>query len=263
MGKPDPTLTYVQYLNLDQVLTAQKTRSAEHDELLFIVIHQIYELWFKQLLHELGAAQRHLQVGDTAHSVRSLDRTAKIFRVAVDQLDVLETMTPLQFAGFRPHLAASSGYESAQFRELEAVLGRRDPAVAERYRAGSAERARIVGAMTRPALFDSFLRYLDKHGYKVPQSALLRDFDRPWESSDEVVDLLYAVYQEDGESVLVCEHLVTLDEIVQEWRYRHVKMVERTIGGKRGTAGSTGSAYLRTTVGKPAFPDLWAVRTQL
>jgi tryptophan 2,3-dioxygenase len=263
MAEVDPTLTYKQYLSLDQVLTAQRTRSAEHDELLFIIMHQIYELWFKQLLHELARLQKLLESGDTPHALRTLQRTLTILKTAVAQLDVLETMTPKQFSSFRDWLAASSGFESAQFREVEAVLGRRDQRVVRRYPAGSDERRRIAEAMSRPSLFDSFVRYLDTQGYAIPPETIGRDVRQPIEPSQPLQDILLKVYQDDETAVVMCERLVDLDEGVQEWRYRHVKMVERTIGAKRGTAGSSGAAYLKTTIDRSVFPDLWTVRTRL
>jgi len=240
-------LTYSSYLALDEVLGAQRPRSDEHDELLFIVIHQVYELWFKQLLHELAHLQARLEDGDTSHAIRTLRRILTILKVAVAQIDVLETMSPRQFSGFRDRLDASSGFQSWQFRELEAVLGRRDPEVFEHYPEGSEARARIAAAMARPPVFDSFLAYLRTQGYVT----------------DDVLAALLAAYGDDGGPAQLAEHLVDLDEGLQEWRYRHVKMVERTIGDKAGTGGSAGAAYLRTTLSRPVFPALWAVRSRL
>ncbi|MEU6644212.1 tryptophan 2,3-dioxygenase family protein [Saccharomonospora sp. NPDC046836] len=254
------TLTYSSYLALDEVLGAQRPRSAEHDELLFIVIHQVYELWFKQLLHELAFLQRHLEDGDTPHAVRTLRRILTILKVVVAQIDVLETMTPSQFTTFRARLDAASGFQSGQFRELEAVLGRRDRAVFEHYPQGSAARERIAAAMVRPSLFDSFLIYLRAHGYDIPGE---RDVRAPLAPSPATQAVLLQVYRDDTSPALVCELLVDLDEGLQEWRYRHVKMVERTIGDKAGTGGSSGATYLRTTLSTPVFPDLWAVRREL
>ena len=263
MTDRSPALTYHAYLALDEVLGAQRPRSDEHDEMLFIVIHQVYELWFKELLHELAHLQRRLEEGDTPHALHTLRRVLTILKVAVAQIDVLETMTPRQFLGFRNRLDAASGFQSAQFRELEAALGRRDPGVFEHYPQGSDARRRIAEAMTRPSLFDSFLRYLATQGYAVPAPALGRDVAAPWEPSTDVQRALLAVYRDDGEPAQVAERLVDVDEGIQEWRYRHVKMVERTIGTKAGTGGSRGAAYLRTTLSTPMFPDLWALRSQL
>jgi tryptophan 2,3-dioxygenase len=254
-------VTYSGYLRLDQLLSAQQPRSGEHDEMLFIVVHQIYELWFKQLLHELGKLQAELESGETTHAMRTLRRALAILKIVVAQLDVLETMTPTQFTRFRDMLGTSSGFQSAQFRELEAVLGRRDPVMMSVYDKGSQERERIAAAMARPCLFDSFIRYLTGQGYQVPAEIANRDVGQPLEPSDGMQQVLKQVYDDDTDATAVCELLVDLDEGMQEWRYHHIKMVERTIGGRRGTGGSAGAAYLRTTLGQPTFPDLWAVRS--
>jgi tryptophan 2,3-dioxygenase len=254
-------VTYSGYLRLDQLLSAQQPRSGEHDEMLFIIVHQIYELWFKQLLHELGKLQAELESGETTHAMRTLRRALAILKIVVAQLDVLETMTPTQFTRFRDMLGTSSGFQSAQFRELEAALGRRDPVMVAVYDKGSQERERIAAAMARPCLFDSFIRYLTGQGYQVPAEIAGRDVGQPLEPSDGMQQVLKQVYDDDTDATAVCELLVDLDEGMQEWRYHHIKMVERTIGGRRGTGGSAGAAYLRTTLGQPTFPDLWAVRS--
>ena len=180
----DAALTYGRYLALDEVLGAQRPRSDEHDEMLFIVIHQVYELWFKQLLHELAHLQDRLEAGDTSHAVRTLRRILTILKVAVAQIDVLETMSPRQFASFRDRLDASSGFQSWQFRELEAVLGRRDAGAFEHYADGSAARVAIESAMSRPSLFESYLTYLSTNGYAAAAS--------------EVETTLLAVYRDDA-----------------------------------------------------------------
>ena len=262
MSSEHPALTYTSYLALDEVLGAQRPRSEEHDEMLFIVIHQVYELWFKQLLHELAHLQQRLEAGDTPHAEHTLRRVLTVLKVVVAQIDVLETMTPREFTSFRGRLEAASGFQSAQFRELEAVLGRRDPQVLEHHPDGPA-RDRIAAAARRPSVFDSFLRYLAGRGYDVPAAALQRDVSAPVEPSPEVQRVLLAVYRDDGEPARVAERLVDVDEGLQEWRYRHVKMVERTIGAKPGTGGSAGAGYLRTTLDQPLFPDLWAIRSEL
>jgi tryptophan 2,3-dioxygenase len=258
-----PAVNYSSYLALDELLAAQRPLSDEHDEMLFIVIHQVYELWFKQLIHEVGQLQARLEVGDTPHALLTLKRILTILKVAVAQIDVLETMTPRQFLSFRNRLKAGSGFQSAQFRELEAMLGSREPDVLGRYPDEGPARGRIAAAMSRPSLFDSFLRYLVVQGYDMPADALKRDVEQPLGPSREVQDVLLRVYRDDGEAAQVAERLVDVDEGVQEWRYRHVKMVERTIGTKPGTGGSSGAAYLRTTLFTPVFPDLWEIRTEL
>jgi tryptophan 2,3-dioxygenase len=253
-------VTYSGYLRLDLLLSAQQPRSGEHDEMLFIVIHQVYELWFKQLLHEFGQVQAELESGGGRHAPRTLRRTLAIMKIVVAQLDVLETMTPTQFTRFREWLGTSSGFESAQFRELEAVLGRRDPMMVAAYAEGSPERARISAAMSRPSVFDSFVRYLAGQGYRIPADIAHRDVSQPLQASEAMQQVLKKVYEDDTEAAAVCELLVDLDEGLQEWRYRHIKMVQRTIGTRRGTGGSPGASYLTTTLANPTFPDLWALR---
>jgi tryptophan 2,3-dioxygenase len=250
-------LTYSAYLRLDQLLSGQEPRSGQHDELLFVIIHQVYELWFKQILHELEFLQRQLEDGNDSGALHTSRRIAKILKTIVGQLDVLETMTPRQFASFRDGLGTSSGFQSAQFRHIEAVLGRRDfPAALVSDDAG------LGAAMQRRSVFDSLLRYLAATGYAIPTDALARDPSRPWRSDPAVRRVLVEVYGTDtGSALEVCEALVDMDEGLQEWRYRHVKMVERIIGSNPGTGGTTGAEYLRSTLFRPAFPDLWGVRS--
>jgi tryptophan 2,3-dioxygenase len=260
MTNHQASLTYSSYLALDEVLGAQRPRSEEHDELLFIVIHQVYELWFKQLLHEGARLQRRLQAADSTQALHTLKRMLTILKTVVAQIDVLETMTPRQFTAFRDRLEAASGFQSAQFRELEALLGRRDESVLHHYPEDSPERARIAATMARPSLYDSLLRYVAANGYDVP---LDRDVRQSLEPSPAIQRALLAAYGDDSEPAQVCERMVDLDEGVMEWRYRHVQMVRRTIGDKGGTGGSAGARYLATTLLRPAFPDLWAVRSEL
>src|SRR5919198_4694813 len=167
-----PALTYASYLRLDEILGAQSPRSEEHDEHLFIVIHQVYELWFKQLIHELQELQRRLEEGHGPHALHTLRRLLAILKTVVAQIDVLETMNPRQFGNFRTRLESASGFQSAQFRELEAVLGRRDRRVLAQYGDDSGAQATIAAAMERLSVYDSFLRYLAAHGYPVPAEAL-------------------------------------------------------------------------------------------
>ncbi|WP_067473189.1 tryptophan 2,3-dioxygenase [Actinomadura hibisca] len=254
----DPAVTYGGYLRLDDLLACQEPRTDAHDELLFVIIHQVYELWFKQILHEAALLQTRLEAGQSAGALRTARRITKILKTVVGQMDVLETMTPRQFAGFRDALGSSSGFQSEQFRELEAVLGRRAfPASDLR------DDPRLRAAVRRRSLFDSLLRYLGTQGHSVPAAALERDVREPWRADEAVQKALLAVYaDEDGPAAEVCEALVDVDEGVQEWRYRHVKMVERTIGAQIGTGGSAGAEYLRATLFTPAFPDLWEVRSR-
>ena len=258
-------LTYSSYLKIDELLALQQPVSdgPEHDEMLFIVIHQVYELWFKELLHEIDYLMKLLERRDAPRAQHTLKRILTILKVAVAQIDILETMTPLEFLTFRERLESGSGFQSFQFRELEFVLGWKHPGAVERYPAGSAHRARLERRLEEPTLWDSFLRYVQASGYAVPPECLARDVREPIEPSVPLQKVLIDVYRRDPGAASLCERLVDLDEGIQEWRYRHVKMVQRTIGTKQGTGGSAGSAYLMTTLNHPIFPDLWAIRTDL
>jgi tryptophan 2,3-dioxygenase len=248
-------LTYASYLRLDDLLSSQRPLTDSHDELLFVIIHQVYELWFKQILHEAARLQDRLEAGDGAAARATARRIAKILKTMVGQMDVLETMTPRQFASFRPELGSSSGFQSIQFRYVEAVLGRRD------FSAAVVDPV-LAAIMARRSVFDSLLCFLAAAGWDVPPAVLAGDPREPMASDEQLLALLARVYEQQGEAADVCETLVDIDEGVQEWRYRHIKMVERIIGAKPGTGGSAGSAYLRSTLFRPAFPDLWEVRSR-
>jgi tryptophan 2,3-dioxygenase len=261
----DPAVTYGSYLCVDDLLNLQRPRSEgpEHDELLFIVIHQVYELWFKETLHELDYVRRLFE-GDQSHRAQhTLKRILTILKVMVAQLDILETMTPLEFMSFRQRLEAASGFQSDQFRQLEFVLGRKSRQAIERFPEGGRARRELERRFQEPTVWDAFLQYLAREKYPVPASQLSRDVTAPIEPSSEVQGILIDIYRKDVKNAEICERLVDLDEGIQEWRYRHVKMVERTIGVKPGTGGSSGAGYLRTTVGSPVFPDLWEIRSRL
>jgi len=260
-------LTYASYLRLDELLALQTPRStgpagAEHDELLFIVIHQVYELWFKEILHELDHLQALLRADEPARAAHTTRRILAILKTVVAQLDVMETMTPLEFNAFRGFLESSSGFQSAQFREIEFVCGHKRDTVFAHYAERSSDHDRLAARYARPTLWDAFLRYLSLNGYAIPAAQLDRDVTQPIAPSPEVQDALVDVYRGNATARNVCEGFVDIDEGFQEWRYRHVKMVERTIGVKTGSGGSPGASYLATTV-KPFFPDLWAIRSRL
>ena len=256
-------VTYSTYLKLDELLDQQKPLSDEHDEMLFIVIHQVYELWFKEMLHELDYLKGLLERRDDMRAQHTLKRVLTILKVVVAQIDVLETMTPLEFLTFRERLESGSGFQSFQFRELEFLLGMRHSAALSRYPEGSPARQRLERRLAEPSLWDAFLHYLVAKGHTVPPSVLSRDRRGVVESAPELHPLLIHVYKNDPTVRALCERLVDLDEGFQEWRYRHVKMVERTIGTRKGTGGSMGAAYLKTTLDRPFYPDLWAIRTEL
>ncbi len=260
MSDFDPALTYSSYLAVDELLQLQRPLSdgPEHDELLFIIIHQTYELWFKQIQHEIYGVKKTLEAGDTYGSLAILGRIRTILKTCVSQVDILETMTPLQFNSFRGRLSSSSGFQSAQFREVEALLGRRDSKMAGHLPPDA--QAEIALITNERSLWDATLMYLSKRGHAVSEKFLNRDFNKAYEPNEEVQDILVFIHKNDPESAMVCERLVDIDEGLQEWRYRHVKMVERTIGHKSGTGGSSGVGYLSSTLFHPVFPDLWAVR---
>ncbi|MFM8387687.1 MAG: tryptophan 2,3-dioxygenase [Actinomycetota bacterium] len=217
-------LSYVSYLKINELLELQEPKSdgPEHDELLFIVIHQTYELWFKQILHELDRARRLLREGSLHPALGTLRRVRTIMKTLVGQVDILETMTPLEFNAFRARLESSSGFQSYQFREFEAVFA-------------------------RPGIWDDVVALLGAHGCLV---------------SADIEESLLSVYRTRPDVSLLLEELVDIDEGLQEWRYRHVKMVERTIGNSRGTGGSSGAGYLKSTLFNPVFPELWAIRSR-
>ncbi|HMI87996.1 MAG TPA: tryptophan 2,3-dioxygenase family protein [Polyangiaceae bacterium] len=257
--------TYAKYLRLGELLSLQSPLSEgpEHDETLFIVIHQVYELWFKELLHEIDYLVTVLDRGEVARALHTLKRVLTILKVVVAQVDVLETMTPLEFLSFRHRLDTASGLQSYQFRELEFVIGAKNPKVLERYVAGSPEREKLDARFKAPTLWDAFLRYLQREGHAVPESQLARDPTELVTPNAEIQAILVEAYRAKAVTGELCERLVDLDEGLQEWRYRHVKMVERTIGSQMGTGGSSGAGYLLATLNRPVFPDLWAIRSKL
>ena len=257
--------TYGSYLRIDDLLSLQQPRSAgpEHDETLFIIVHQVYELWFKELLHEFDRVMRLLEADESHRSQHTLKRILTILKVMVAQLDILATMTPLEFLSFRERLDAASGFQSDQFRQIEFLLGAKSEQTVQRFQENSRARAALEHRYREPTVWDAFLHYLAREGYRVPESHLARNVIALVEPAPEIQEILVDVYRRDPKNAELCERLVDLDEGIQEWRYRHVKMVERTIGGRRGTGGSAGAAYLRETVGRPLFPDLWAIRSQL
>ena len=259
----ESALTYTSYLAVDELLKLQKPLSdgPEHDELLFIIIHQTYELGFKQLIHEFEEAQRLLEAGETHMALGVLGRIRTIMKTCVSQVDILETMTPLQFLSFRNYLAASSGFQSAQFRKVEAILGRRDEKFASHL--PPEMRDEILEMLGKRSLWDSTLFYLANRGAAIPNEVINRNLRDHYLPNEKVQAALIKVHHEDPEAAMVCEKLVDIDEGLQEWRYRHVKMVERTIGTKSGTGGSSGVKYLASTLFNPVFPDLWEIRSSL
>lgn len=259
------SLTYNRYLKIDELLALQQPLSdgPEHDELLFITIHQVYELWFKQILHELDLLQKSMESNQLPTVMAGFKRVLTILKILVAQVDILETMTPVSFQSFRSRLEAASGFQSLQFREVECALGARKPGMLKHYESGGDDTSRLVRRLASRSLYDSFLRLLSRRGHAVPEAILERDVSEAVVEDARVQALLIGIYRHDPETREVCERLVDLDEGLQEWRYRHVKMVERTIGTKAGTGGSSGAEYLKRTLFQPMFPDLWTIRGEL
>jgi tryptophan 2,3-dioxygenase len=258
------SITYSSYLRLDDLLACQRPVSPgpEHDEMLFIVIHQVYELWFKQLLHEVDHLADAFDADDLPAVHATLKRVLTILKVQVAQIDILETMSPVSFLSFRHRLDTASGFQSPQFRELELLLGCRNPRML-RFHEGTPALARLEARLAAPSLWDVFVRFLSRHGFAMPASLVERDRSRSNPETPEIHPVLLEIYRTRPDLAQICERLVDLDEGLQEWRYRHVKMVERTIGTKQGTGGSAGAEYLKSTLFQPLFPDLWAIRAEL
>ncbi|MCB9655806.1 MAG: tryptophan 2,3-dioxygenase [Deltaproteobacteria bacterium] len=257
--------SYSEYLKLERLLALQTPLSdqPEHDELLFIIVHQVYELWFKEVLHEFDALSKALADNEQPRALHTLKRILTIFKTMVAQLDILETMTPRDFLSFRDRLESASGFQSFQFREIEFLLGLKSSQALARFAPESFAHRRLLRRWQEPTIWDAFLQHLTNRGYGVPEALLTRDPTEPTMPSETVQRLLVQIYREDSALTQICERLVDLDEGLQEWRYRHVKMVQRTIGHKVGTGGSSGVDHLLSTLHRPVFPDLWAIRSEL
>jgi tryptophan 2,3-dioxygenase len=259
------TLTYQSYLQLDRLLELQQPKSSppEHDETLFIVIHQTYELWFKLLLHEFEKIKRNFSENDLYDAIHTMKRNRAIMKILVAQLDVLETMTPMSFTGFRNRLETASGFQSIQFRELEFQLGckRKDML---RYHDPESPGYRVLERrLHERSVMDHFYDFLAARGVEIPGGLRDREPTLSTEPSLAIQDGIYRLYTEDPSVAILLELMTDFDEGLQEWRYRHVMVVARTIGEKRGTGKSLGVEFLKKTLFQPVFPDLWAIRHRL
>lgn len=258
-------LTYSDYLKIDELLSLQKYRSEtkEHDEMLFIIIHQTYELWFKQILHEFDKLRKELHQGETWTAVKTMRRVLTILKTMVAQIDILETMTPLEFNSFRGFLDEASGFQSVQFREVEILCGLRSSHMIKAHEHQPQYVERMKERMKEPTLWESFCRYLQQQGYEIDKPERLNEQGLLYEPNENLQETLIGIMKQDPETAMLCELFVDFDEGMQEWRYRHVKMVERTIGNKKGTGGSDGVSYLRSTLHQRIFPDLWEIRSKI
>ena len=257
--------TYSSYLRLGELLSIQTPKSSpvEHDEVLFIIVHQVYELWFKLLLHEFEKVRRDLSANHLFGAIGTFKRVRMVLKVLVSQLDVLETMTPMNFLAFRDRLEESSGFQSHQFRELEFLLGHKRAEMLRYHEEGSAEHAALEKRLHERSVVDCFYDFLEHHGVAIPHEIRDRDPAAPTEPNEAVQEGLLQLYRTQPDVAILLEMMVDIDEGLQEWRYHHVKMVERTIGNKRGTGGSPGVEFLKRTLFQPLFPDLWAIRHRL
>jgi len=247
------TITYGGYLRLRELLACQKPQTDQHDELLFVILHQTMELWMKQVIHEIGAAQDSVRAGNLVPAYKHLARVSRIQAVMTQTWDILATMTPADYLRFRQLLGTSSGFQSWQFRVLEYTLGIKDPAFLKFHPEGSGERGALEAALAAPSLYEDVLAQLAKHGFDVSNTDAI---EAAWLEVYRDTEKHWPLYQ-------LAEKLLDLDDAMLTWRHKHVLTVERIIGRKRGTGGTEGVSYLQQTLTRRAFPELWSLRTKL
>lgn len=259
-------MTYGGYLGLPKLLGAQHPRSGEHDELLFIVIHQASELWMKLCLHELAGARAHIRDDDLKPAFKMLSRVGRIQAAMIQSWDILATMTPADYERFRASLGSSSGFQSFQYRQIEFMLGAKDARTIEVHRADPVAAALLDAALAEPSLYDESLRLLARRGFAIPAHVLERDVRQPYAPSPDVEAAWAEVYRDvdrHWDLYELAEKLVDVEYRLQQWRFSHMKTVERIIGFKRGTGGSAGVSYLVKALERTFFPELLSLRTSL
>lgn len=259
-------MSYGDYLHLDEVLGAQHPLSPAHDEMLFIVQHQTSELWMKLLLHELGAAIACIARDELPPAFKMLARVSKIMEQLVHAWDVLATMTPPEYSALRPYLSNSSGFQSGQYRCIEFLLGNKNAAMLKPHAHRPDILARVEAAYRAPSLYDESLRLLARRGIAVPAEHLQRDWSQPHQPSDAVEAAWLVVYRDPNahwDLYQLGEKLTDVEDMFRQWRFRHVTTVERVIGFKRGTGGTSGVGYLRKMLDVVLFPEIWKLRTDL
>jgi len=261
-------MSYSGYLALETLLSAQRPLSdpEHHDELLFIIQHQTTELWLKLVLHELSAACEYLRDGRLAPALKCIARVKHIQKTLTEQWSVLATLTPAEYAQFRGVLGNSSGFQSAQYRAVEFTLGNKNAGMLRVFEADPAAHALVKAALEAPSLYDEFLRMLARAGYPIPAEVLERDVTKAWTFTPELVPIFVEVYadpQTHWTAYETCEELVDLEDNFHLWRFRHLKTVERIIGFKTGTGGSSGVPFLQRALELTFFPELFAVRTEI
>lgn len=258
--------SYGEYLGLSQILNAQRPVSSEHDEMLFIIIHQASELWMKLCLHELTAAREHIRRDDLGPSFKMLARVSRIQAQLVQSWDVLATMTPAEYSMFRNQLGRASGFQSVQYRKLEFIIGNKNADTIEVHKRDPQSYADLQRALRSPSIYDEALRLLSRRGFEIPQEYLDRDWSQPYQPSKQVAAAWLAVYHSvdaNWDLYDLAEKLVDLDHKFQLWRFSHMKTVERIIGYKRGTGGTGGVSYLNKALELRFFPELWMIRTSM
>ena len=259
-------MTYASYLDLERLLAAQHPVSNHHDELLFIVQHQVTELWLKLLIHELRSAIELIGADDLSPALKRLARVKHIQKQLFEQWSVLATLTTIEYAQFRGGLGHASGFQSLQYRTVEFLLGNKNPGMLRVFGHDAEAQAQLAADLAAPSLYDQFLRYLCRHGHPVPPERVERDWSEPYTAHPGVVEVFRQVYADPARhwaAYETSEELVDVEESFQLWRFRHVKTVERVIGFKRGTGGSSGAAFLRKALELTFFPELLAVRTEI
>lgn len=261
-------MTYGGYLRLDQLLTAQQpvSQPPHHDEMLFIVQHQVSELWMKLLIHELRLAIARLRSDDVNDCLKVLARVKHVQRQLFEQWAVLETLTPSEYLEFRDALGSSSGFQSLQYRMIEFMLGNKNAQMLKVFEYDPAAQTQLREVLEAPGLYDEFLRYLARRGHAVPAARVERDWSEPYQRHDDLLPVFKRIYEERARfwpEYHMCEQLVDVEESFQLWRFRHMKTVERIIGHRRGTGGSSGVAFLKKALDLEFFPELLDVRTVL
>ena len=261
-------MSYGGYLDLDTLLAAQKPLSVpeHHDELLFIIQHQTTELWMKLVIHELDAALTYLQADDLPQALKCVARVKHIQKTLTEQWSVLATLTPSEYAQFRGMLGNSSGFQSYQYRAIEFMLGNKNEKMLAVFDSDADAQALLRGALEAPSLYDEFLRYLARQGHAIPASVLERDVTKAWVFSEELMPVFIRIYDEhesNWAAYEACEEMVDLEENFQFWRFRHLRTVQRIIGMKMGTGGSSGAPFLQKALELTFFPELFAVRTEI
>lgn len=262
----DGRMSYSDYLSLDAILTAQHPKSSAHDEMLFIIQHQTSELWMRLAIHELTATRVALTEGRMRQAFKTLARVARIFEQLNAAWDVLRTMTPSEYTEFRPTLGQSSGFQSWQYRLIEFMVGNRNPAMLKPHEHRPDLLARLEAELAEPSLYDLAIRALDAAGLPVPQAVLTRDLSQTYRADAGIMAAWKVVYESPRtywELYELAEKLVDFEDYFRRWRFNHVTTVERVIGFKRGTGGTSGTAYLRRMLDIEIFPELWHLRTEL